>query len=58
MNNTPRLRSITGWGIGMGAHSVRARVSARMGVAKNRNGEEVEGRTGSLINNLTPSAMG
>lgn len=44
--------------MGIGAHSVRARVSARMGVAKNRNGEEVEGRTGSLINNFTPSAMG
>lgn len=42
----------------MGAHSVRARVSARIGVAKKRNGEEVEGRTGSLINNLIPSAMG
>ena len=58
INRTPRLRSMTGWGIGMGAHSVRARVSARIGAAKNRKGEEVEGRTGSLINNLTPSAMG
>lgn len=42
----------------MGAHSVIARVSARIGVAKNKNGEDVEGRTGSLINNFTPSAMG
>lgn len=35
-----------------------AKVSARIGVAKNRNGEDVEGRTGSLINSFTPSAMG
>lgn len=42
----------------MGAHRVRASVSARMGVARNRTGEDVEGRTGSLINNLTPSAIG
>lgn len=29
-----------------------------MGVARNSTGEEVEGRMGSLINSLTPSAMG
>lgn len=44
--------------MGMGAHSVRARVSASIGASKNKTGEEVEGRTGSLINSLTPSAMG
>ena len=42
----------------MGAHNVRARVSASIGVAKKRTGEEVEGRTGSLMNSFTPSAMG
>lgn len=42
----------------MGAHSVRARVRASIGVRMNRAGEEVEGRTGSLINSLTPSAIG
>lgn len=42
----------------MGAHSVKARVNARVGVAKNRNGDAVEGRTGSLINSFTPSAIG
>ena len=42
----------------MGAHSVRASVSASMGVAKNKRGDEVEGRTGSLMKSLTPSAMG
>jgi len=33
-------------------------VRASVGVAKNKNGDEVEGRTGSLINSLTPSAIG
>lgn len=47
-----------GWGRGMGAQRVRARVRASMGVARKRMGEEVDGRTGSLINSLTPSAIG
>lgn len=42
----------------MGDHKDKARVSARIGVAKNRKGEEVEGRTGSLMNSFTPSAIG
>ena len=42
----------------MGAHRVRASVSARTGVARNKKGDEVDGRTGSLINSLTPSAIG
>ena len=42
----------------MGAHRVRAKVSASMGVRRKRTGEEVDGRTGSLIKSLTPSAMG
>lgn len=58
INRIPRFRSITGWGIGIGAHSVIASVKANIGVARNRNGEDVEGRTGSLINSFTPSAMG
>ena len=49
---------MTGYGIGIGAQRVRARVSASTGVARNRKGDEVEGRTGSLINSLTPSAIG
>ena len=57
-NKIPRLSSTTGYGIGIGAHSVRARVRARVGVARNRKGEEVEGRMGSLMNNFTPSAIG
>lgn len=42
----------------MGAHSIRARVKANMGAARNRNGEEAEGRRGSLMNSFTPSAIG
>lgn len=42
----------------MGAQSISARVSAIMGAIRNRNGDEVEGRTGSLIKSLTPSATG
>lgn len=42
----------------MGAQRVRASVRASMGVRRNKTGEEVEGRTGSLINSFTPSAMG
>lgn len=35
-----------------------ARVSASTGAAKNRNGEDVDGRTGSLMKSFTPSAIG
>lgn len=44
--------------MGRGAHKVSARVSAKVGVAKNKKGDEVDGRMGSLINSLTPSAIG
>lgn len=37
---------------------MRARVRASIGVRRNKTGEEVEGRTGSLINSFTPSAIG
>lgn len=37
---------------------MRARVRAKVGVARKRNGAEVEGRTGSLMNSFTPSAIG
>jgi len=44
--------------MGMGAQRVRARVRASIGVKINRMGEAVRGRTGSLINSFTPSAIG
>lgn len=37
---------------------MRARVKASIGASRNRTGDEVEGRTGSLMNSLTPSAIG
>lgn len=42
----------------MGVQRVRARVNASMGARRNNTGEEVDGRTGSLINSFTPSAIG
>lgn len=42
----------------MGAQRVRASVSASMGARRKSTGEEVDGRTGSLIKSFTPSAMG
>lgn len=44
--------------MGIGAQSVMARVNASMGVSRKRIGEEVDGRTGSLMKSFTPSAMG
>lgn len=54
----PKLRSVRGKGRGRGIQIVIARRRASMGVRINRTGEEVDGRTGSLINNFTPSATG
>lgn len=58
MNRIPKLRSTTGYGSGMGAQRERARVRAKIGVKMNNRGEEVEGRMGSLMKSLTPSAIG
>lgn len=37
---------------------VSAKRRASIGVMRKRNGEEVDGRIGSLVNNFTPSATG
>lgn len=58
MNRIPRFRSTTGYGIGIGAQRVIANVRASIGVSRNSSGEDVDGRTGSLINSFTPSAIG
>lgn len=58
MKRMLRFKSVTGWGRGMGAQRVRAKVRASIGARRKRIGEEEEGRTGSLINSLTPSAIG
>lgn len=53
-----RFSSNRGWGKGIKAHRVMARVMASIGAKIKRAGEEDEGRRGSLINSLTPSAIG
>lgn len=58
INRMLRFKSVTGWGKGIGAQRVSARVRASVGAKRKRNGEAVEGRTGSLIKSLTPSAIG
>lgn len=58
MRRRPRFISIIEWGIGIGAHIVSARVKAIVGAIRKRIGDEADGRIGSLINNLTPSAIG
>lgn len=55
---TPRFRSTRGNGRGRGAQVVRARTRASIGIRMNSIGEEVEGRMGSLVNSLSPSANG
>lgn len=47
-----------GWGSGIGIHNVKASVRARIGAAKKRKGEEVEGRMGSFIKSFNPSVIG
>lgn len=54
----PRFKSASGEGSGRGAHSVKARVKAKIGVKRNKSGEAVDGRIGSFIRSLSPSANG
>lgn len=54
----PRLRSASGNGRGSGIQIEIARRRASIGVVTNRMGEDVDGRIGSLINSLIPSARG
>lgn len=54
----PRFRSDCAIGRGRGIHIVMAKVSAMVGARINKNWEEVDGRIGSLIKSLTPSAIG
>lgn len=58
MNSTARFILIRGCGMGRGIHIVRARVSARTGATINMEGDDVSGRSGSLINSFMASAMG
>lgn len=58
INSTARFMLIRGYGMGRGIHIVRARVSARIGATINMEGEDVSGRSGSLMNSFIASAMG
>lgn len=58
MNNTPRFMLMRGYGMGRGAHIVRAKARARIGAIMNMVVEDVSGRRGSLVNSFTASAMG
>lgn len=58
MNRILRFKSTSENGSGIGVHIIRARVSAITGVMVNSSGDAVSGRIGSLMNSLTPSAIG
>lgn len=45
-------------GMGNGVHKSIAKANASVGVSRKRTCDDVEGRIGSLINSLTPSAIG
>lgn len=58
MNSRPRLSSVRAYGIGRGLQMSMASRRARRGARVSRRGDACDGRTGSLVNNFTPSAMG
>lgn len=58
MKSRPRFKLKIECGRGKGIHNNSARVRAMVGVIRKRNWEEKDGRTGSLVNNLSPSAIG
>ena len=57
-NSSPRLRSARENGRGSGVQIEIARRRASIGVARKRMGDDVDGRIGSLMNSLIPSARG
>lgn len=58
INKILRFKDASACGIERGNHRVSARIRANAGAERNMSGEEEEGRTGSLINSLMPSATG
>lgn len=58
INKAPRFMLTNEWGMGIGIHMDRARIRARVGAVMNRRVEEVDGRSGSLMNNFSASAIG
>lgn len=57
-NRNPRFKSARGNGRGSGTQIVSARSRARIGVMINNSGDDVDGRIGSFVNSLIPSAIG
>lgn len=53
-----KFKSVKANGIGMGDQIIKASERAIVGAIKNKVCEDSEGRTGSLINSLMPSATG
>lgn len=58
INKMPRFILDRGVGIGIGVQIIIARASAIVGAIRNKVWEEVDGRIGSLIKSLMPSAIG
>lgn len=57
-NITPRFMSDREMGMGIGVQMIIARDRAIIGANRKSVWDEVDGRIGSLINSLTPSAIG
>jgi len=57
-NNTAKFNSMKASIRGTGIQSKRAKMRANIGAKKNTLGLDEEGLIGSLINSLTPSAIG
>lgn len=58
INRMFKLRLKAGVGMGNGVQAIIARVKAMVGAKINSICEAVDGRMGSLMNSLIPSAMG
>lgn len=58
MNRAPKLRFVSGWGIGSGIQRESANVIAKVGAKINREIDEVEGRKDSLVKSFMASANG
>lgn len=58
MNNSPRFILVSGYGIGIGAQDVSARVNAIIGDSVNKMGEDMVGFVASFVISFKPSAIG
>lgn len=58
INRAPRLRFVSGWGVGSGIQRESASVMAKVGAKINREVDEADGRRGSLVKSFIASANG